>query len=108
MGDMFQCKMDEIFNDMPNIFGIVDNILVIGYNKDGADHDAAVHKVLRWCREVNLKLNKAMCHFRCTSLPFFGEVILREGIQPDPQKIKVLTDMPAPKKKGAAGLLRHN
>ena len=26
--DMFQCKMDEIFNDMPNVFGIADDILL--------------------------------------------------------------------------------
>ena len=45
--DMFQCKIDEIFSDMPNVFGIVDHILVIGYDKSGADHDAAVHKVLQ-------------------------------------------------------------
>ena len=46
VGDMFQCKIDEIFSDMPNIFGITDNILDIGYDKIAADHDAAVHKVL--------------------------------------------------------------
>ena len=44
--DMFQYKIDEIFSDMPNVFGITDNILVIGYNDDGTDHDAMVHKVL--------------------------------------------------------------
>ena len=43
---------------MPNMFGFMDDILVIGYNEDGADHDAAVHKVLQWCKEVSLKLNK--------------------------------------------------
>ena len=32
-GDMFQHKIDEIFNDMLNVFGIADNILVIGYDK---------------------------------------------------------------------------
>ena len=31
---MFQCKTDEIFNDMLNVFGIADDILVLGYNKD--------------------------------------------------------------------------
>ena len=98
-GDMFQCKIYEIFSDMPNTFGIADDILVIGYDENGADHDEAVYKVLRWCKEVNLKLNKDKCHFRCTSIPFFGEVVCRKGIQPDPQKIKVLTDMPAPKNK---------
>ena len=29
VGDMFHCKIDEIFNDMPNVFAIVDDILVI-------------------------------------------------------------------------------
>ena len=46
-GDMFQCKFDKIFNDMPNVFGIADNILVIGYDKDGVDHDKALYSVLR-------------------------------------------------------------
>ena len=32
----------------------------------------------------------------CTSIPFFGEMISRRGVQPDPQKIKALTDMPVP------------
>ena len=83
-GDMFQCKFDEIFNNMPNVFSIADNILVIGYDKDGTDHDEAVYKVLRWCQDVNLKLNKDKCHLRCMSIPFFGKVVSREGIQPDP------------------------
>ena len=46
-GDMFQHKTDEIFNDMPNVFGIADDTLIIGYDKDGADHDKAVYDVLR-------------------------------------------------------------
>ena len=58
VGDMFQRKIDKIFNDMPNIFGIADNILVLGYDKDGADHDKAVYNVLSQCQDVNLKLNE--------------------------------------------------
>ena len=65
-------KLMEIFNDIPKVFGIADDILVIGYNKDGTDHDRAVYKVLKCCQDVNLKLNKDKCHFRCTSIPFFG------------------------------------
>ena len=99
VGNMFQCKINEIFNDMPNIFGIADNSLVMGYDEDGTDHNEAVYNVLRHYKEVNLKLNKDKCHFRCTSIPFFGKVVSRKGIQPDPQNIIVLTDMPAPKNK---------
>ena len=99
VGNMLKQKNDEIFNDMPKIFGFADDILVIGYDEDGADHNKAVYNVPRQCREVNLKLNKYRCHFRCTTIPFIGKVVSRKCIQPDPQKIKALTNMPAPKNK---------
>ena len=59
---------------MPNVFGIADDILVAGYKADGKDHDKTVQRVLQRCRQVNLQLNKDKCHFRHTSVPFFGEV----------------------------------
>ena len=74
---MFQKKIDEIFNDMPNVFGITYHILVVGYEDN--PHDT-VQKVLQRFRKVNLKLNKDKCHFRCTSVPFFGEVISRNRV----------------------------
>ena len=42
---------------------------------------------------------KEKCHFRCTSIPFFGEVASREGVQLDPQKVKALTEMSVPQKR---------
>ena len=87
---MFQHKIDKIFNNIPNVFGIADDILIIGYDKDGTDHDRAVYRVLRHCRDVNLKLNKDKCHFRCTSIPFFSEVVSRDGLQPDPHERSAL------------------
>ena len=93
VGNMLQCKIDKIFNDMPNVFGIADNILVIVDEKDGADHDEAVYNVLRQYQDVNLKLNKNKCYFRCTSIPFFGKVVSREGVQPDLQKVRALAKM---------------
>ena len=98
-GNMFQCKIDEIFYDIPNVFGIADDILVIGYDKDGTNHNEAVYKVLRWCQGVNLKLNKEKCHFRCKSIPYFSEVVSRDGMQLDLQKISALTKMPVPQNK---------
>ena len=43
-------------------------------------------------------LNKDKCHFRCISVPFFGE-ISRHGVQPDKCKLHMLTEMPTPKSK---------
>ena len=44
-GDIFQHKIDEIFRDMPNMFGITDNILVIGYDENGAVQKSSVKKL---------------------------------------------------------------
>ena len=57
-GEMFQRKIDEIFKDIPSVFGIVDDILVAGYEADGRDHDKTVQRVLQRCRQVNLKVKK--------------------------------------------------
>ena len=71
-GDISQCKTDEIFKDLPNVFGIVDNILVVGYDSHSKDPDETLWQLLQICRNVNFKLNKDKCHFGCTSVPFFG------------------------------------
>ena len=61
---MFQRKIDKIFKDLPNVFAIVDDILVVGYEVDGKERDDTLWKVLKMWRQVNLKLNKDKCHFR--------------------------------------------
>ena len=96
-GDMFQRKIDEIFKDLSNVFGIADDILVTGYEADGKYHDETVWKMLQRCRQVNLKLNKDKCHFRCTSVPFSEDIISQHGVKPDQQKIMALMEMQPPK-----------
>ena len=39
---MFQRKIDEIFKDIPNVFGTADDILVAGYVPDGNNHDKTI------------------------------------------------------------------
>ena len=68
---MFQRKINEIFKDLPNVFGIADDILVVGYNVGGKDHADKLWRVLKICRQVNINLNKGKCHLRCTSVPFW-------------------------------------
>ena len=79
---------------MPNIFGIVDDILVIRYDEDGVDHDAAVHKVLS--------------HFSGMPIPFFGEVILREGSSQIPKNQSDDRHAGTKEQEGTTGLFRYN
>ena len=43
---MFQRKIDEILKGLPNTFGIAENILIVGYNADGRDHDRILRQVM--------------------------------------------------------------
>ena len=72
VGDMFQSKTKETINDMSNVIGIADDILVIGYDKDGKDHNEAVYNMLRWCKDVNLKLMLCNPKFICKNNRYFG------------------------------------
>ena len=65
------------------MFNIADYILVIGYYSNRTDHERMLWGVLQICRKENLKRNKDKCHFRCTSVPTFGEIISRHGMKPD-------------------------
>ena len=94
---MFQKKTVELFNDTSYVFGILAEILIGGFDAYGKDHDKSVEQVLHKCRQTDLKLNKGKCLFRCTCIPFFGKVISRHGVSPNPAKVKVLMDMPPPK-----------
>ena len=42
--DAFQDKIDENFKELPNVFGIADDILIVVYVADGKYHDI----MLRW------------------------------------------------------------
>ena len=55
--------------------------------------------VMQICHKENLKLNKNKCHFKCTTVPVFGEIISRYGFCLDPCKLNVLTDMLPPNSK---------
>ena len=41
---MFQWTIDEIFKDLPSIFGIADDIVIVSYDIDWRDCD----RTLKW------------------------------------------------------------
>ena len=67
---MLHRKIDELFNEVPNVFGIANDILVVGYDYDSTENHRTLCKALQIYGKENLKLNKEKCHFRSTSIPF--------------------------------------
>lgn len=69
----------------------LDDILL--YGRDQEKHNKNLKVVLQAIRESGLKLNKDKCHFNKTELCFFGFIISSEGVRPDPDKVKGITDL---------------
>jgi len=90
----FQMKMQEKFGNLPGCEIIMDDMLV--YGEDMETHNARLKKVLETVQEAGIKLNEGKCHFRKTSVKFFGHEINSKGILPDREKIEAITDLPAP------------
>ena len=45
MRDMFKKKIDDLFNGMPNVFGIANGILITGFDEWGKDLGETLEKV---------------------------------------------------------------
>ena len=67
---MLQRKIAEILKEIPNVYGIANDILVLGYDDNDRDHENTLSRLLQIYRKVNLKLNKDRCHSICSSVPF--------------------------------------
>ena len=105
VGDMFQQKLNKIFKDLPNMFGTADDILIVGFMDTGHNHDTALRQVMQICSTESLKLNKDKCHFKCTRVPFFGQIVSRHGVQQDHKMLCTFTQNATPKIKNTFAVI---
>lgn len=88
--------MSEMFEDIPGVEVVVDDLLIWGENKE---HDERLIQVLQRARHRGLKLNKAKCQFRQQEISYIGHILSKDGIKPDPRKTEVITQMAPPQNK---------
>ena len=91
--DVYQFKIDEIFEDISQCVGIADDIVIFGYN----DHDQTLYTVLDRARKVGMKFNPDKCTFKRDSISFYGVTISADGVKPDPRKIDAIKNLLEPK-----------
>ena len=96
----YQKRQDDVVSGLPGVFCIADDILVGG---EGAtieeatkDHDRNVRQFLERCRERGLKLNASKMKLKQESVAFMGHLLTRDGLKPDPEKVKAIVEMPPP------------
>ena len=89
--DVFQDVMSEIFSGIEGVEVIVDDLLIWGENQQ--QHDERLRQ------EKNLKLNKEMSQIALDEISYIGQVLSKEGLKPDPQKVRAITEMNRPQNK---------
>ena len=80
----------------------MDDIITYGSNQE--EHDTRLRDVLERARDNNLRLKKSKCHIQKEEVKFHGHIFTKDGLKPDPEKVRAVVDMARPTDK--AGVQR--
>lgn len=73
---------------------MMDDVLI--YGCDQAQHDERLRLTLDRLMSAGVTLNKEKCCFGVTEIKFLGCVLSRDGIRPDPEKVRAIKELPTP------------
>ena len=96
-GATYQRAATTLFHDMMHrdVEVYVDDMIVKSRNR--ADHLAALQRFFDRIKQFRLRLNPKKCTFGVTSGKLLGHMVSERGIEVDPDKIRAILDMPAPR-----------
>ena len=87
-----------ILGDMDVVVCLIDDIAVFSITQ--VVHDTRLDQGLQRLHLAGLTLNASKSEFFMTEIQFLGHVVCNKGINPDPEKIKAITQFPEPKEVG--------
>ena len=99
----FQKRLTQMLSGLEGTVCHADDILVFGTSRE--QHDHRLSEVLERLQKEGLTLNEEKCEFAVDRVKFLGHIVSAQGLEPDPSKIKAITDMPTPT--DVAGVRRY-
>lgn len=95
----FQRLVNALFAGLKGIHlqVFIDDICLA--TKTWDEHISLLEKVLDILIKANLKLKAQKCSFGCRSVTFLGHVLDAQGLRPDPNKVKAISQLESPTKK---------
>ncbi|XP_039683803.1 uncharacterized protein [Medicago truncatula] len=96
-GATYQRGMTTLFHDMihKEIEVYVDDMIVKSITEE--DHVKYLQKMFQRLRKYKLRLNPNKCTFGVRSGKLLGFIVSQKGIEVDPDKVKAIREMPAPR-----------
>ena len=96
--DFFQCMLSQLFADLPFVIThINDTAVIVDGNCD--NHLQKLDQVLERLQAKGLQVNGLELHWAWDEIKHLGFILTKDGIKPQPKKIKAILAMEAPKMK---------
>ena len=87
-------RVRTVIQGCKGVVQIKDDVLVHGV---GAEHDKNLEKVLQRFDEAGLTFRREKCLFGVSEVKWFGMIFSEIGMEPDPEKTRLIREWPAPK-----------
>ena len=91
----FQELMNKVLNGLGFTLAYLDDIII--FSETAEQHLKHIQIVLTRLKQANLKLKKSKCLFFKKELHYLGHLLTRNGIKPQTEKVKAISEMKAPK-----------
>ncbi|XP_039759578.1 uncharacterized protein K02A2.6-like [Pararge aegeria] len=92
--EKFQKMMEEVVRGVPNTVVFLDYICVAG--ADFKSHLRNLREVFQRLQKVGLRIKFEKCEFFKSGVCYLGHIIDRDGLRPDPKKIRAIAESPRP------------
>ena len=86
---------EELTHDLKGVFNISDDIIVHG--RDEKEHNVNLMALLKKSREKGVTFNRAKCEFRRDRVVYYGLMFSKDGVSPDPCKVKAIKSAGRPR-----------
>ena len=101
--EIFQHRQHELLSGLTGVEVMADDLLVYGKGNTTEeavkDHNINLNNLLNRLLEKGSRLNKEKLILCQEEVSFYGHIISKEGVRPDPIKVNAIKDMPSPKSK---------
>ena len=90
----FQQLMNQVLQGLDFAIAYLDDIFIFSNNE--VEHLQHLETVFKRLQDAGLKLKESKCDFFRSQIHYLGHMLLAEGIQPLPEKLDSITNMPVP------------
>ena len=89
-----QKKTYQVFGAIPDTHMIADDMLIASDTE--VEHDNNLRTVLNTAIQSNVKFKLSKTQLKQSSVSYYGHELGKDGLRPDPSKVKAIVEMPDP------------